>query len=168
MAPLPAAGDVRLSELMDLMKALMLLEEFDWPSILFMLAFLTCPPADFQALCVTFAWTGSLVDVARHVEWRSSFGFAPCSSPGRPVLHKTRTGSTTTFPPRAGPSTTLSSARSPRLPTATTTSSLAKGTARVGSRDMRPAEGTSQSFRPLSSIPGQADPLSGFLAPSSV
>ena len=59
-----AAGDVHPSELMDRMKALMPLEELDWPSILFMHAFLTCLPNHICAHCVPFAATGSLANFA--------------------------------------------------------------------------------------------------------
>ena len=68
MALPPAAGDVRPSELMDHMKALMRPEELDWPSILNMNAFLTRLPADIRTHCVPFVATGSLADVARRAD----------------------------------------------------------------------------------------------------
>ena len=54
MALPPAPGDVQPSELMDPMKALMLLEQLDQLSILFMHSFLTHLPVNIRAHCVLF------------------------------------------------------------------------------------------------------------------
>ena len=95
MSLLPSTGDIHPSELIDRLKALMLLHVHARPSILFLWGVLYLP-ADICGRCVPFATTGTLADVA--FVGTCSSCLAQLSSPGclRLAFLRTRTPSTMT------------------------------------------------------------------------